>query len=671
MKRLIRFVLVTGVFMIIISGHSYAQHKYDVLPWKSHVSLFQYLMQQVDRQYDQRLDNLNAAIESPVSICQYRDSRKERFLNLLGQLPPKEPLDVKITGKIKRDGYHIEKVIYQSFPHHHVTANLYVSDNTRGKVPGVLFFCGHEMTSKATESYQKTAILFATHGFVVLVIDPISQSERIQLTDKQGINLTRGATTEHTMLNAGSNLVGTSVVAYQLWDNERGLDYLLSRPEVDTTRIGVVGNSGGGTQATYFMAYEPRAKVAVPCSFVTRRANVFQTIGPQDGCWWIPFEGSDRLDIGDFLIMHAPQPLLILSARYDFFDYAGTKETYEKMKQVYRVFGAPEKVMKFTWSDGHGISKPKREAAVTWFRRWFYQDTTKVKEGDLQILSPGELQCTKTGQVNTSFPDEVDVQDHNLAIADSLKQVRKAFHKQSTRTEFLTQIRKTLGLPGKETTKVEPEWRGEVSNGSVTFKKVIIRREGQIPLPALVAYPKQETGIRKVVVWFDEKGKSVVADSTDLIKKYLNNRDAVILADMRGMGEAEDPKEYNASKYFDHEYRNVMISLHIGRPLLGQRVEDVMTVMDFIRTQDPLKDKAVEIHATGIAAPAVLHAAVFDHQISKLYLSHTITSYHYILEHPMMMDAYSYVLPNVLRYYDLPDLVSLIGKSRVLYSDTF
>ena len=662
-------ILIAGILLFFSSGPVYAQHKYDILPWKSYVSLFQYLMQQVHQLYKQRLDNLDAAIQSPVSMREYRKSRKERFLNLLGHLPSKTPLHAEVTGQIKCDGYHIEKVIYQSFPHHHVTVNLYVPDNTRGKVPGVLFFCGHEMTSKATQSYQKTAILFATHGFVVLVIDPISQSERIQLTDKQGNNLTRGATTEHTMLNAGSNLVGTSVVAYQLWDNERGLDYLLSRPEVDTTRIGVVGNSGGGTQTTYFMSFEPQAKVAAPCSFVTRRANVFQTIGPQDGCWWIPFEGRERLDIGDFLIMHAPKPLLILSARYDFFDYVGTKETYDKMKQVYQVLDAPEKVKKFTWSDGHGISKPKREAAVTWFRRWFYNDTTEVSEENLNTLTPQELQCTKSGQVNTSFPDEVDVQDHNLLIADSLKKVRKSFKKQSTNAQFIAQIRKTLGLPQKETTEVNPEWHGEVSNGTVTFKKVIIRRKGQVPLPALIAYPTDKTSINQVVVWFNEKGKSVITDSTDLIKKYLKSDDVVILADMRGMGETEDPKEYNASKYFDHEYRNVMISLHIGRPLLGQRVEDVMTVMDFVRIQYPLKDKAVEINATGTAAPAVLHAAVFDHQISKLYLSHAITSYRYILEHPMMMDAYSYVLPNVLRYYDLPDLVQLVGRDKVVYQN--
>ncbi|HKI46250.1 MAG TPA: acetylxylan esterase [Balneolales bacterium] len=665
MKKSIRHACITATILLLSFGPALAQKKYKVLPWKSQISEFQYLMQHVHQQYKQRLEDLNAAIESPISMREYRNSRRERFLKLLGHLPPGTPLHAGITGKIQRDGYHIEKVIYQSFPNHHVTANLYVPDG-KGPFPGVLFFCGHEMTSKATPSYQKTAILFATHGFVVLVIDPISQSERIQLTDKQGHNLTRGATTEHTMLNAGSNLVGTSVVAYQLWDNERGLDYLLSRPEVDTTRIGVVGNSGGGTQATYFMAYEPRAKVAAPCSFVTRRTKVFLTIGPQDGCWWMPFEGRERLDIGDYLIMHAPKPLLILSARYDFFNYVGTKETYEKMKQVYRTLGAPEKVKKFTWSDGHGISKPKREAVVTWFRRWFYHDTTKVKEGDIKILTSNELQCTPTGQVNTSFPNEVDVQDHNLVIADSLRKVRKDFQEHSTHAEFLAQIRKTLGLPASDNTQINLDWRGSAANGNYSFKKVIIRRKGQVPLPALVAYPNGKT-INKVVVWFDEKGKSVIADSTSLMEKYLNQGDAVILADMRGMGETLDPKQYNAWKYYDHEYRNVMISLHIGHPLMGQRVEDVFTVMDFIHSQDHLNGKTVEIYATGTAAPAVLHAAVFNKQISKIYLYHTLASFRYILEHPRMMDAYSYVLPNVLRYYDLPDLVRLVGKDKVVY----
>ena len=79
----------------------------------------------------------------------------------------------------------------------------------------------------------------ASNGIAVLVVDPIGQGERLQLIDREGKPLTRGATTEHTLLNAGFNLLGTSLAAQEYWDNHRALDYLLTRKDIDPEHIGV------------------------------------------------------------------------------------------------------------------------------------------------------------------------------------------------------------------------------------------------------------------------------------------------------------------------------------------------------------------------------------------------------------------------------------------------
>ena len=120
-------------------------------------------------------------MQSAAGAAAYRDSVRVRFRRVLGPLRARTPLRAQVTGKLKRVGFHIEKVIYESTPHHHVTVNLSVPTE-KVKKPGVLLFCGHEQESKATVSYQKTATLLVQHGFVVWVIDPISQGERMQLT---------------------------------------------------------------------------------------------------------------------------------------------------------------------------------------------------------------------------------------------------------------------------------------------------------------------------------------------------------------------------------------------------------------------------------------------------------------------------------------------------------
>lgn len=188
----------------------FSQKQTAVLNWKADVSLNTYLVQQLHEQYDARRTEFNQAITAKTNTLTYSRSVKQKFKALLGTLPEKAALKPEITGVIEKPDYRIEKIVYQSFKNHHVTANLYLPKGS-GKFPAVVLFCGHEDLAKATDSYQKTAILFARNGFVVLVVDPISQSERVQLTDENGKALTRGSTTEHTLLNLSSSLVGTSL----------------------------------------------------------------------------------------------------------------------------------------------------------------------------------------------------------------------------------------------------------------------------------------------------------------------------------------------------------------------------------------------------------------------------------------------------------------------------
>jgi len=405
------FMFKQGIIVFLLLGFLkvYAQKQYNVLDWKTDVSLNTYLVQQMHQQYDERRTNFNEALKTKAKTLAYINNVKQKAKKVFGQLPRKAGLNPIITGIIEQDGYRIEKIVYQSFENHHVTANLYVP-NAKGIFPAVLLFCGHEDVSKATESYQKTAILLAKNGFVVFVIDPISQSERVQLTDETGKSLTRGSTTEHTLLNLSSNLLGTSVAAYELFDNQRGLDYLVTRKEVDTAKIGVVGNSGGGMQTIYFAAIDDRLKAMVPCSYLASRENTLATTGAADGCAQIPNEGAALLEMSDFLIAAAPKPTLVLAGRYDFIDYNGTLQSFEDLKKVYNGIGQPEKVSLYTYNDGHGISKPKREKAVQWFRKWFYNDDKIIVEPELKILTDQELFASEKQRVNVSFPNEVTVQ---------------------------------------------------------------------------------------------------------------------------------------------------------------------------------------------------------------------------------------------------------------------
>lgn len=640
-----------------------AQQPYRVIDWSANTTLYKYIDQKLHAQYEYRDSVLEHALYHK-SLAAYQAHCRKNYFKILGDFPPKTPLHAQITGTIQEDGYRIQKIIYESFPHHHVTGNLYIP-NGKGPFPGVLFFCGHEATAKATITYQQTAILFAKYGFVVLEIDPISQGERYQLTDSSGKPLTRGGTTAHTLLASGSNLVGTSVVAYELWDNERGLDYLSSLKEVDTSRLGCLGNSGGGTQTAYFIPCDKRIKVAAICSYTTRRERTLELLGPQDGCQWLPNESNAGLDISDYAIMFAPKPLLILSGRYDFVDFNGTLDVYTELKRVYDQLGHPDKVKLFTYDDGHGIQKPKQEVAVQWFRRWLYHDDAEIKEGVLNTLSAQQLDATLTGQVNTTFRNEITVPLYNLMLANQWRERRKALLRNSTREGYQNMLRKLLCIDD-HSSSVDTQQMGIIVNKNYTFQKLILRKQGEPPLPCFLACNEKKS-VHQVIIILNKDGKEKAVKNDSLINLLYQQGDAVLLADLRGIGETSDEPSMNDHKYDNVEYRNAMLSLFTGMPLPGQRAEDIFTLLNFIRTYPDLQKRAVKIYASGPAAEAALFASALDPHIDKIILSDTILSFYQMLKCPVMKNQYAYVVPDVLRYFDLPDLVSFIGPTKVRY----
>ncbi|WP_185817050.1 alpha/beta hydrolase family protein [Hymenobacter metallilatus] len=638
--------------LLVLSWSAAAQKQYNVLDWKAPATLSTYLFQQMHGQYQARQAAWQQAIQSREALQTYQDSVRQRFRRALGPLPARTPLRARITGQLRSPGFGIERLVYESTPNHHVTASLYLPDG-KGKRPAVLLFCGHESESKATESYQKTAALFARNGFVVLVIDPVSQGERMQLTDAAGKPLTRGGTTEHTLLNAAATVLGRTAPAAELWDNVRGLDYLLTRKEVDAARVGCLGNSGGATQTAYFLAHDERVKVAALCSYVAAGERNLELTGPADGCVMLPGAGTACLDLADYPLPFAPRPLLLLAGRYDFVDYPSMEATCAELRQAYARLGQAENIRLFTYDDGHGISRPKREAAVRWFCQHLLPTATPVPEDNLPVWPETALRVTPTGQVNTTYAAEQTLAAEYLAAGRHLVKNRPV----RTLEQLRPLVARQLALPVPAGPVAVEQKDSVLQAGGLWLHPLILRQAGEPPLPALLWRPRGP--VREVVLVLPAEGKASLADSTALFRQQPPGT-AVLMADLRGLGETADPSQFNDPKYYNQEYRPALLSLHLGRPLLSQRVSDVNTLLRFISTDAHLQMVAVQVLATGSAGPVALHAAVLAPVIRKVVLRSSPVSWLSVLENPTQKDAYSWLLPGVLLHYDLPELRQLV-----------
>ncbi len=166
------------------------------------------------------------------------------------------PLDPEVLGTVSRPGYAIERLTFQSRPGVRVTANLYRPDPVKQPCPAVLSVHGHWAWARMDPHVQPRCIGLAKLGYVVLCVDAFGAGERA---------IDPGPGTYHGGLIGASLLpVGTPLIGLQVNDNRRAVDYLISRSEVDASRLAVTGASGGGNQTLYAGATDERLKAVIP-----------------------------------------------------------------------------------------------------------------------------------------------------------------------------------------------------------------------------------------------------------------------------------------------------------------------------------------------------------------------------------------------------------------------
>jgi len=595
--------------------------------------LYRYLEGECAKKFEERRKTV-AALKTPEDVKKRQDELRAKFLEALGGFPEKTPLNPNVVGTLKGGGFAVEKVIYESRPGHHVTANVYIPDG-KGPFPGVLVPCGHSDNGKAAEAYQRACILMAKNGLAVLCYDPIGQGERSQLLTADGKPAIKGSTTEHTMVEVGALLVGWSTATFRIWDGIRSIDYLASRPEVDPKRIGCTGNSGGGTMTAYLMALDDRIACAAPSCYVTTLERLFATIGPQDGEQNITGQVAFGMEQTDYVTMRAPRPTLMCVATQDFFDIGGAWTTFREAKQIYGMLGHGERVDLFEYNDKHGFSKPRRQAATRWMRRWLLGIDEPTVEGDFPVFKDAELQCTETGQVLSSLKGK-SVFDLIAAREKELSSARKA----PTKAGLLQSIRLRVGETTPRSSRKYRMLQGHplAKPGLDVYE---LEPEPGIRLPVAI-YQSRAAGGPSVVVIHGE-GKSAATKGAWLRGAW----DGYVL-DLRGLGElAPEGKE----AAFGTDWKEAFLGIHLMRPLLGQRTLD-------LRSLDIERKSLVGI---GNAGPAVLHAAVLEETVESVTLENCVLSWSSVARATLTRNQLSNAVPGVLLSYDLPDLAAALA----------
>lgn len=618
------------------------------------------------------------AISTPAAAADRQRLIVEELWRMLGERPERTPLNPRIAGALKRPGYRIEKLTFESRPRLYVTANLYVPDGP-GRRPAILAPLGHSVNGKAWPSYQKLFSNLARKGYVVLAYDPFGQGERIEYPGaRPGESLIRGGGTgEHEYAGRRLILLGANFGLFRAWDGIRGIDYLLTRPEVDPERIGCCGQSGGGTLTQFLAALDTRIRAAVVSEGNTEdlaHADVEPPGSADDAEQNIvpaPARGFDRSDL---LYAFAPRPLLIGITLHDAGhtyspEYVSSSlDMLDEYRRLYGILGAADRVALRATTVRHGYVYEMRRATYGWFNRWLDVRDADDLETSQAVETDADLFVTPTGFVTTSLGGETAL-SLTRRMADGIRgpALRPA-------DEVRRSIRQVLALE-EDADRGAPESRvlASVGKPDYTAEQFELPSEREIRIPGWLLTPDNAGPSTPTVLYVGE-GAAWSSTAEDALAERLCARGGCRVAaiDVRGRGECAmgfppRGRAYFAGRMTDEAYLT-WFTLMLGRPLLGGQVHDVLRTLEYLRSRTDIRGP-ISLVGDGPHGVIALYAAALDQQVRGVALRQVTADYLSLAVAERYGQPFGIYAFSLLREFDLPDVARAIGPRPVLLLD--
>ncbi len=647
------------------------------------------LREHLRRRSQAALDRVNeekAAIRSQVEEDRRRLRLKAAALKAIGGLPdmPSE-VNAELRGTIDCGDFSIEKLLIETLPGVWASANLYLPKNVQTPIPGVLFLCGHAREAKAYPEYQQVARALVRSQIAVLAVDPVGQGERLQYLDPEtGEEIVHWGTIEHSHAGFQCHVAGFNVARYFVADAMQALTYLAARPEVDESRLGVTGNSGGGTQTSYLTFFESffkdRLQCSAPFTYITSR-DAYMATGQAHDSEQNWFEAiAQGIDYDDLISVHAPKPLMIGAVASDFFCIEGTVESYERLRRVYEHYGAPENLYCVVSPGRHTYSGVLRDQVRRFFRRHLGGEDVALISGltsyagpdespirapydvepvDEGTLPPEELHVTPRGQVALLLPNARTVFDLNLEAWQRRKVAVQA------NADTLAERRERLKSRVLAARSRNPLWVRELRTGvdeetGIGWAHRFTLSEPGIALPMIELWADGAKSSEEISVVGLDEGTLAVSSRRDDVVDLVKERGRILLFDPRGTG-ATLQRPINArirDGFYGTFYKLNYDAMMLGDSLFG------MWAFDALRTLEYAHRVARRVHVVGegTAGLVLLAAAVVDDQVVSGTFRKLIDSFESIVTERFFKAHGALEVFDLLSLPDVREMLSLLPE---------
>jgi dienelactone hydrolase len=597
------------------------------------------------------------ALTSPGPIATRQAWVRGTLWRLLGGEPERSALGLRTTGTLERPGYRLEKLVYETRPGFHVTANLYVPAGRRGPFPGVLFQCGHLPAGKGAASYQRACQALAARGHVVLVFDPAGQGERIYHPAPGSPVRSRlgSSDAEHDRAGAELLLAGGTATLLLLWDAVRSLDVLASHPDVDPARLASAGQSGGGTLTMLLAAADDRlAAAVVACGNTENLATAaFEPPGSTDDAEQnLVSAGPLGFDRWDLLLPLAPRPLLLLvstedpSTTYSPAYLTDGRAEAARLAQLYAVLGKPEALRWVETAEPHGLTSARRLEMTRWLARWLLGEDEALDDVDLPVEPEAATWATPEGNVVRALRGQRPVD-----LARARLETRR-----SECADPATLLPVERQVPGLCMTELET-----VSSWGCTVTEVEVRSAPEVWVPAKILEPAGAPPCILLAL------NSAREDAT--WPRLASAGWAICTADLRGVGSMTPQVERDAPGYVRahaSEESYAWASLVLGESLLAQRVTDVLALIDALAAHPRLGGRRLALAAEEMLAIPALFAAALDPRIGLLYLDGPLASFQSLLDAEDPQFPLGSIVPGIAAMADLPAVAARVSPRPIV-----
>ncbi|MBN1442665.1 MAG: prolyl oligopeptidase family serine peptidase [Planctomycetes bacterium] len=613
-----------------------------------------YLAREADRLHGTFLDGVTTAADWSERRVRYR----QEYLHMLGLWPLPERTDLKatVTGTLAGDGFTVEMLHYQSRPRLYVTANLYRPHSIEPgeRLPAVLYVCGHSGRGRNGNktAFQSHGMWFARHGYVCLVLDTLQLGEI--------------AAIHHGTYREGRwwwHSRGYTPAGVECWNGIRGIDYLLSRPDVDPERIAVTGISGGGAATFWIAAADERARVAVPVSGMADLPSYVGNRVINGHCDCMFLYNTFQWPWTRIAALIGPRPMLFVNSDQDrIFPMDANERISARLERFYSLFGASDVFDTMVSIGGHAYREDLRRAIYRFINTHLKNDPRPVEDSeiDLVVREEGDSGHPIPPERLRVFPRDEDLPEDQLNTAidehfvplgnpglpegdfEAWRRTLLGMLRGETSLRTIASpvppatSRKVISGPDGGLTVTIEEWTEFGGEGSRVETEpgisVHVRRLSEIDAPAA----------RRIVieVTLEEiAGRGTAQGAAG---------DAVFLVAPRGGGACPWTRK-NPPNYVERSH------VLLGHTVDTGRVRDIIAAARLLKQE--AKGKApVRLTGRGAAGILAAYAALLEPEVDEVAIADPPLTH---------MDPRAPVILNVLRVCDIPDILGLLAPRRL------